>query len=504
MVQTMTARPPAQERLTVQDFAPVAPLIDGKSVESQSDERFVTRDPATGRTLLEVPRGSRADADLAVRAARASFDTGVWRTMAPGHKKAILLAWADLIDAWSTHIDALDALEMGKPISLQAFSASVAAGFLRFNAEAIDKSTGDVLASDSLSLVVQTRTPRGVVAAITPWNFPAYNCILKLAPALAAGNSVVLKPSEFSAQSALLLVKLALEAGVPPGVLNIVPGCGDPVGRALAEHMGVNMVTFTGSSEVGKKIMQYAGVSNMKVVGAECGGKSPQIVFDDGMDADLIAAHIARTIVTNQGQVCSFGSRILVQETLQDELVEKIYAHLGDIVVGDPQLPSTTYGPLVSATQYQKVMRFIADAQAQGGELTYGGKAILQETGGYFIEPTIFTKVASDSRIAREEVFGPVVAVLPFKDEDEAIRLANSTAYGLAAYIWSARVSTGHRLANSLQTAVTMVNADAVMGGGAGYGFSGEPAGLSGIGVEGGLAGFEAYQRRQTIWFNHG
>ncbi|PJG47471.1 hypothetical protein CAF53_03850 [Sphingobium sp. LB126] len=504
MAQQMTATPTAPRRLMAEDLERVAPLIDGKVLPSASADQLETYDPSNGARLAAIPRGAAEDADRAVRAARASFDRRDWSKAPPGERKAVLLRWAELIAQNAVRLDALDALEMGKPVSLQVYNAMVAAGLVRFNAEAIDKVSGDVLSSDSLSTVIQTRGPRGVVAAIIPWNFPTYNSVLKIAPALAAGNSVVLKPSEFASQSAMMLGRLAHEAGLPPGVLNIVPGSGGTVGRALAEHMNVDMVTFTGSSDVGKLIMQYAGASNMKVVGAECGGKSPQIVFDDGIDPDVIAGYIARSIATNQGQVCSFGSRLLVQESLCDILVERISARLADIVAGDPQLSSTTYGPLVSSRQMQRVEKFLSQARTQGAEVVYGGRRILKETGGFFIEPTIVTNAGADSQIAREEIFGPVVAVLPFSDAEDAIRLANETSYGLAAYIWSTHAATGFRVANALQTAVTVVNADAVGSAGPGFAFSGEPAGLSGIGLEGGVAGLETYQRRQTMWFNHG
>lgn len=500
MTQTSTVA----GRLTAKDLSPAQPFVDGKAVISSSVNHFVTFDPATGKSLLEIGNGTAADVDGAVESARLSFDKGSWRRASPFEKKSVLSRWADLILDHAARLDALDALEMGKPVALAGFNAATAAGFVRFNGEALDKISGDVLSSDSLSTVIQPRAPRGVVAAIVPWNFPTYNCVLKLAPALAAGNSVVLKPSEYSSQSALLLARLALEAGLQPGVLNVVPGRGDSVGRALAEHMDVDMVTFTGSTAVGKRIMQYAGASNMKVVGAECGGKSPQIIFDDGGDIDAIAGHIARTILFNQGQVCSFGSRILVQDSLKDELVARIPPLLAGIRAGDPQSPQTTYGPLVSKTQLDKVDGYIQQAAANHGSLAYGGKKILPESGGYFIEPAILVDMAPDSAVVREEIFGPVVAILPFADEAEAIRLANDTDYGLAAYVWTTNMARGFKLANAIPTAVTVVNAAAVASMGPGHAFSGEPARMSGIGAEGGLAGLEVYQRRQTIWINHG
>jgi 4-(gamma-glutamylamino)butanal dehydrogenase len=494
----------AGRQLTASDMMEVAPLVDGRIINSEADQTFTIYNPASGTKLSQIPAGCAADANKAVSAARRAYLNGTWRRAAPSQKKATLYRWASLIESNSARLDALDALEMGKPISLKAFNASSAAALVRFNVEASDKFGGDVLTSDCSSTVIQKRVPRGVVVAVIPWNFPTYNAVLKVAPALAAGNSVVLKPSELASQSALVLASLALEAGVPPGVFNVVPGIGETVGRALAEHMDVDMVTFTGSSAVGKLMLQYAGQSNMKVVSAECGGKSPQIVFDDGVDLNAAADTIASMILLNQGQVCSVGSRLLVQDTIQEALVEKIISRLQGVVAGDPQLPSTTYGPVVSSVQLDKVMSYIAFGNTDGAELVSGGSRIFEQSGGYFIEPAVFVNVPEDSRIAQEEIFGPVLSVLRFRDVADAIRLANATCYGLAAYVWTSKISTGFQLGNAINSAYTMVNGIAPMGEGAGFGVSGEPLGISGVGVEGGVAGFETYMRRQTLWFNHG
>jgi acyl-CoA reductase-like NAD-dependent aldehyde dehydrogenase len=327
---------------------------------------------------------------------------------------------------------------------------------------------------------------------------------LKIAPALAAGNSVVLKPSELASQSALALAQLALEAGIPAGVLNVVPGLGESVGRSLGEHMDVDMLTFTGSSAVGKLMLQYAGRSNMKALTAECGGKSPHIVFDDGVNLDSVAEFIAGMIQFNQGQVCSVGSRLLVQDTIHEALVTRIVAQLEGGSVGDPQLESTTYGPLVSGTQVDRVLGYVSSAKKEGARLIHGGRRTLESSGGFFFQPTVFVDVPKDSQIAQEEIFGPVLSVMSFEDIGEAIELANHTSYGLAAYVWSARMATGFRVANSIQTAYTIVGADGLLGEGPGHAFSGEPFGLSGTGVEGGLAGLETYFRRQTVWVSHG
>jgi acyl-CoA reductase-like NAD-dependent aldehyde dehydrogenase len=491
-------------RLSARDLIAIGPYIDGRALESESRTATPLFNPANGEKLAETPDGSEADVAKAVASARLSFVRGGWASAAPSAKKSCMLRWADLITASAARLDALDALEMGKPVSVRAFDAASAANFVRFNAEAIDKVQGEVMTSDPTSTFIQKRMPRGVVAAIVPWNFPTYNVLLKVAPALAAGNSVVLKPSELAAQSALLLARLASEAGIPPGVLNVVAGRGEIVGKALGEHMDVDMVTFTGSSDVGKLMLHYAGVSNMKVISAECGGKSPQIVFDDGVDLDAAADAIASMITLNQGQICSVGSRVLVQKTIEERLVEKIVQRITRIVAGDPQQTATTYGPLVSKPQMAKVMAYITGAASQGARLAHGGRRLLEETGGYFVEPTVFVNVAPTSRLAQEEIFGPVLSVLSFEDFNEAVRLANSTAYGLAAYVWTARLDTGFRIANAMPTGVTMINAHATAGEGPGHAFSAEPAGLSGVGPEGGLAGLQSYTRRQAVWFNHG
>ena len=391
---------------------------------------------------------------------------------------------------------------MGKPVSEKLFSASAAADLVRFYAEAVDKVCGEVYGSDRHSLVAQRRVARGVVAAVVPWNFPTYNVVLKVAPALAAGNCVVLKPSELASRAACKLARLAIEAGVPIGAFNVVLGLGQTVGRALALHADVDMLTFTGSTAVGKAMLQYAGQSNMKVVLAECGGKSPQVVFADGVDLDAASASVARMLVTNQGQICSVGSRLIVQRSIESEFVERIAAYLQHIVVGDARDPSTTFGPLASAKQYARVMQFIDSGQRVGAQLVSGGRRIREDSGGYFVEPTIFRNVSPQARIAQEEIFGPVLSVMSFETEEEAIAIANSTIFGLAAYVWTASLSTGMKLARGIRSTV-LVNAASPLGEGAGHAASFEPARQSGFGVEGGLPGMESYMRRQLIWFNH-
>jgi acyl-CoA reductase-like NAD-dependent aldehyde dehydrogenase len=480
----------------------VAPFIEGATTRSGGEVAHEVVNPSNGQRLFSIPAGSDADVDRAVVSSRRAFKDGRWSEVTPSLRKKVLHHLADLIAAESSALDALDAGEMGKPISEALFNAAAAAGLMRFYAEAVDKVMGDVFGSDKNSFVVQRRVPRGVVAAVVPWNFPTFNAVLKIAPALAAGNCVVLKPSESSSRSALRLAHLAVQAGLPPGVLNVVPGLGETVGRALGLHMDVDMVTFTGSTEVGKWMLQYSGQSNMKVVMAECGGKSPQILFADGVDLDAAADSIARFLLTNQGQICSVGSRVLVQRSIEREVIEKITARMKQIVMGDALDPKTTFGPLVSAKQCERVMSYIDSAKSEGAQLVTGGQTALRQSGGYFVEPTVFANVSPSAKIAQEEIFGPVLSVIPFEDETDAIGIANDTAYGLAAYVWTAKLSTGMRMAKSIRSTV-LINAAAPMGEGPGHAFSGEPVGQSGLGAEGGLAGMESYLRRHLVWINH-
>lgn len=459
-------------------------------------------DPSTGRLSCSIPAGAGADVNHAVSAARAAFEDGRWSDLPPSVRKGVLHRYADLIAAEAGALDALDAGEMGKPLREAFCNAAAAAGLMRFYAEAVDKVAGDVYASDRTSLVLQRRVPRGVVGAITPWNFPTFNAVLKIAPALAAGNCVVLKPSELCSSSAMRLMRLAAEAGMPAGALNMVPGLGESVGRALAMHRDVDMITFTGSTAVGKSVLQSAGQSNMKVVTTECGGKSPQIVFADGVDLDAAAETIARGVVTNQGQVCSAGTRLLVQREIEATLLEKIVRRLKHLVIGNALNPSTTFGPLASAKQCARVMRYIEGAGPEGAELVCGGNRVLQDSGGFFVEPTVFRRVSPRARLAQEEIFGPVLSVTCFDDEAQAAHLANDSAYALIAYVWTADLATGMRMMKAVRSSV-IINGSAPTGEGAGHALSSEPARESGLGAEGGLPGLESYFRRQLAWFNH-
>ncbi len=475
-------------------------FIAGRDRPSLGSATLAVTTPFTGKAICAMPAGDEGDVSAAVSDAAEAFQDKRWEGLAPSLRKKILFRWADSIEAQAAALDQLDAEDMGKPVSVAAFNARSAASLLRFNAESIDKIFGQTLPSAQRSLVMQRWAPRGVVAAITPWNFPTFNAVLKMAPALAAGNTVVVKPSELSPRSALELARLAVEAGLPAGALNIVLGKGEIVGKALSLHHAVNMVSFTGSSEVGKLVLGYAAQSNMKPVLAECGGKSPHVVMDDAVDLDAVAAMVAATITTNQGQWCSVGSRLIVAESIVDELVDKVVRGFERLVPGDPLIASTTFGPLASARQRDRVASYIDGARRAGARVIGGGPS-LPEEGGCFFAPTVVIAKSVDEPICQEEVFGPVLSVLTFRDLDEAIRLANSTAFGLLAYAWTSDISTGMKLSEGIRSSV-LLNAALPAGEGPGHGFSSEPVGESGMGMEGGVEGIKSYLRRQTVWLN--
>lgn len=475
-------------------------FIGGRECPSQGTGTLALTTPFTGKAICSMPAGDDRDVAAAVANAAEAFEDRRWDGLAPSLRKKILFRWADSIEAHASTLDDLDAEDMGKPVSIAAFNARSAASLMRFNAESIDKVFGQTLPSAQRSLVVQRWAPRGVVAAITPWNFPTFNAVLKMAPALAAGNAVVLKPSELSPRSALELARLAIEAGLPAGALNVVLGKGEIVGKALGLHRGVHMVSFTGSSEVGKLVLGYAAQSNMKPVLAECGGKSPHVVTDDGVDLDAVAAMVSATITTNQGQWCSVGSRLIVAESVVDRLVEKIVRGFERLVPGDPQNGGTTFGPLASARQRDRVVSYIEGARRNGARVIGGGPA-LPEPGGCFVAPTVVIATSANDPICQEEVFGPVLSVLTFRDLDEAIRLANSTTFGLLAYVWTSHLPTGMKLSEGIRSSV-LLNSALPSGEGPGHGFSSEPVGESGLGMEGGVEGLKSYLRRQTVWMN--
>lgn len=482
---------------------PMMGFVGGRRVSSNSTRCFVKYNPANGDALAELPEGDSVDADAAVAAARAAFDDGRWSDKAPAERKLVLLRLADLIDQHQEELALLEVLDVGKPISdALAIDVPLASSILRYCAEGADKLLGSAVHGDARSFATYLRYPRGVVGAIVGWNFPLVLAVQKLAPALAMGNTVVLKPSELSSFSAIRLAELAMEAGAPEGVFNVTPGLGGVIGDALSRHMDVDMLTFTGSSATGKLIMQAAGASNMKRLLLECGGKAANIVFADCPDLDAVADGVMQKMFWNQGQVCTAGTRLLAHVDVKERLLEKLLPKIAAITPGDPFDPQTTFGPLASKAQMEKTLGYIRNGNESGAILRAGGARARQESGGYYVQPTLFDDVRSSMRIAQEEIFGPVLSVLTFEDADEAVRIGNNTIYGLSSTVWTRDIANAQRMARSLEVGELTIRASG--GPSRGPDFASvplEPHKQSGFGVESGLEGLASYSAMKSVQF---
>lgn len=434
-------------------------VINGHRYNATDGDLFDCISPLDGKVIARVARGKQADIDLAVRGARAAFEDRRWAGQPPAARKKVLVAFAERIRAARDELALLETLDMGKPIK-NALSTDVAASArcIQWYGEAIDKVYDEIAPTGAGALALVTREAMGVIGAIVPWNYPMMMASWKLGPALAAGNSVVLKPSEKSPLTAMRLAELALEAGLPEGVFNVVPGYGHEAGEALALHMDVDAIGFTGSTRTGRRMLDYASRSNLKRVYNELGGKSANIVFADFDDLDRAAETAIGSMFYNQGESCNAPSRLLVQEDIADAFVEKLAALTPAYHPADPLDPSTVLGALVDDTQTQTVLGYIKAGMDEGARCVAGGCRALEETGGQYVAPTVFDGVKNSMKIAREEIFGPVLSVIRFKTEDEAVALANDSSYGLHAGVWSRNIDRAVRVSRALQAGTVHVN----------------------------------------------
>jgi aldehyde dehydrogenase (NAD+) len=468
-------------------------LINNRWIASASGKTFATVNPSTGEEICQVAAADVADVDKAVRAAREAFERGPWRKMNASERGRLLHRLADLIERDADELAQLESLDNGKPVSVaKRVDVAKTIACYRYFAGWTDKIQGKTIPIDGDFFCYTRHEPIGVVGQIIPWNYPMLMQAWKLAPALATGNTVVMKPAEQTPLSALRIGELIVEAGFPEGVVNLLPGFGPTTGAAIARHMDIDKIAFTGSTEVGRLILEAAAKSNLKKVTLELGGKSPNIIFaDTDLDEAVEGAHLG--LFSNQGQICCAGSRVFVEEKIYDHFVEKSVTRAGKRVVGDPFDPRTEQGPQVNQAQFDRVMGYIDSGRDEGATLACGGKRVGDR--GYFIEPTVFADVQDDMKIAREEIFGPVMSVIPFKDLEEVITRANNTAYGLAAGVWTRDIKKAHAIANSVRAGTVWVNCYNILDTRAPFGGFKQ----SGTGRELGEYGLQQYSEVKTV-----
>lgn len=470
--------------------------ISGRRVAALDGGVFDCISPIDGRKVAEISRGRAADIDLAVSAARKAFDDGRWANRAPRERKQVMVRFGDLLRKNADELAALETLDMGKPVALsRAVDVQSAAGCLSWYGEAIDKLYDEIAPTPRTALALITREAIGVVGAIVPWNYPILMACWKIAPALASGNSVVLKPSEKASLTALRLGELAVEAGIPEGVFNVVPGFGPEAGQALALHPDVDCIAFTGSTRTGKHIMQLAGQSNLKRVWTELGGKSAFLVLGDA-DIEAAASACAASIFFNQGESCNAPSRAIVEHSVLDAFTDRVASLAKDYTPGDPWAKATPMGAIVDRGQLDTVLGYIAAGVNAGAQLVAGGEQLHAATGGYYVAPTVFSGVAPDMKIAREEIFGPVLSILPAMNLAEAVAMANQSPYGLAASVWSRDIDRALTVSRALRAGTVHVNSyddDDITVPFGGYKDSGN-------GRDKSLHAFEKYTELKTTW----
>ena len=472
-------------------------FINGARVGASSGIVFDCISPVDGRVIAQTARCAAVDIDIAVAAARAAFEDRRWSGIAPAARKRVMIKFADLVSQHGDELAMMETLDMGKPIQYaKSVDVNSAANCIRWYGEAVDKIYDEIAPTASTGLALITREPMGVVGVIVPWNYPMIMAAWKIAPALAAGNSVVLKPSEKSPLTALRLADLAMVAGIPAGVFNVVPGYGLEAGSPLALHMDVDCIGFTGSTRVGKQIHVMAGQSNLKRAWTELGGKSPNIVFADCPNLDKAVAAAVGGIFFNQGESCNAPSRLFVEASIKEKFLEKVLALVPQYAPANPLLKSTVMGALVDKTQMETVLQYIESGKSEGARLVAGGEQTMADTGGYYVQPTVFDGVSNGMTIAREEIFGPVLSVLSFTDVHEVVKQANASIYGLQAGVWTRDINKAHGVARALRAGTVHINQydedDITVPFG---GFK-----QSGVGRDKSLHAFDKYTEIKTTW----
>jgi len=471
-------------------------FTNGRYQDALAGETRATMSPADGRKLADVANCGIEDADRAVEVARAAFASGVWADMAPADRKMVLVRWAELIEDSADEIALLECLDVGKPIAdTTGVDVPSAVRTIRWSGEAIDKVYDQISPAPADCLALVQSLPLGVVAAIVPWNFPLSTTAWKLAPSLATGNSVILKPASNTPLSALRIAGLATEAGLPDGVLQVLPGPGGSLGRHLALHNDIDGLTFTGSTEVGKQLMQYSGQSNLKRTFLELGGKSPNIVFADS-NLEKAATFAAIAVFYNGGQTCTAGTRLIVEDSIKEKFIEMVVAKSQNWMPGDPLDPATAMGPMIDAAQLKTVAEYVDIGRDEGATLMIGGCQVLADSGGCYHEPTVFDGVDNNMRIAQEEIFGPVMSVIGFKSAEEAVAIANDSIYGLAGAVWSDNINTAHRVAAAVRVGTMGINN--YFGGDVTVPFGGFKQ--SGNGRDKSMHAFDDYTELKTTW----